>query len=152
MRIITVIEERCIMEEFGMDRAEKAAALHREGYNCAQAAACVFADDVGIDESVLYKICEGFGAGMGTAKGVCGAVSGAAVIAGLVNSDGNTENPGQTKMKSTRAAGTIQRKFAEEAKALICRDIKTGNNGGAYTSCPDCIRIAVRLTEEVLGL
>ena len=135
-----------------MDRAERAAELHRRGYNCAQAAACVFADEVGVDEALIYRICEGFGAGMGTARGVCGAVSGAAVIAGLVNSDGNTEQPGQTKAKSTRAAGSIQRRFTEEAKALICRDIKTGNNGGPFTSCPDCIRIAVRLTEQELGL
>ena len=69
-----------------------------------------------------------------------------------MNSDGNIADPGQTKAKSTKAAGTIQRKFTEEAKALVCKDIKTGNNGGPFTSCTDCIRIAVRLTEEVLGL
>ena len=66
-----------------MDRAERAAMLHREGYNCCQAVACVFADAVGVDEALLYRIGEGFGAGMGTGRGVCGAVSGAAMIAGL---------------------------------------------------------------------
>ena len=40
----------------------------------------------------------------------------------------------------------------EQAKALICRDIKTGNDGKAFTSCDECIRIAVRLVEEELGL
>ena len=135
-----------------MDRAERAAALHRKGYNCCQAVACVFADEVGLDESLLYKIAEGFGAGMGTAKGVCGALSGAAMIAGLVNSDGDTQHPGQTKAKSTGAAGTMQRKFVKEAQALICKEIKTGNNGGPFTSCDDCIRIGVRCVEDVLGL
>ena len=135
-----------------MDRAERAAALHRKGYNCCQSVACVFADEVGMDESLLYKVSEGFGAGMGTAKGVCGALSGAAMIAGLVNSDGDIAHPGQSKAKSTGAAGTMQRKFVKEAKALTCKEIKTGNNGAPFTSCDDCIRIGVRCVEDVLGL
>ena len=135
-----------------MDRAERADMLHRQGYNCAQAAACVFADAVGMDEATLYKVTEGFGAGMGTGRGVCGAVSGAAVIAGLLNSDGNTGDPGNTKAATTRLAGTIQRRFADQAQALICRDIKTGNNGQMFTSCTDCIKIAVKTAEEVLGI
>ena len=135
-----------------MNRADRADALHREGYKCCQAVACVFAEETGLDMKTMYKVAEGFGAGMGTGKGVCGAVSGAAIVAGLMLSDGNTEDAGKTKAATTRAAGTIQRKFTDEAQRLICRDIKTGNNGGQFTSCTDCIRIAVRLTEEVLGL
>ena len=61
-------------EVLKMDRTDKASANHRNGYNCCQAVACVFADEVGIDESLLYKMGEGFGAGMGTAQGVCGAI------------------------------------------------------------------------------
>lgn len=135
-----------------MDRAEKAAKLHREGYNCCQAVVCVFADELGMDESLLYKVGEGFGAGMGTGKGVCGAISGAAILAGLVHSDGNTVDPGNTKKTTTRAAGNMQRKFVEQAKRLYCIDIKTGNNGQMFTSCDDCIRIGVKLAEEELGL
>ena len=135
-----------------MDRAELASAKHRNGYNCCQAVVCVFADEIGMDESLLYKMGEGFGAGMGTAQGVCGAISGAAMLAGLVHSDGNTEHAGLTKAKTTRIAGIMQKKFVEQAKALICKDIKTGNGGKAYTSCADCIRIATRLVEEELGL
>jgi len=134
------------------ERAEMAVAKHRNGYNCCQAVACVFADEVGIDESLLYKMGEGFGGGMGTAQGVCGAISGAAMIAGLVYSDGNTEQAGLTKAKTTRAAGIMQKKFIERAKRLICRDIKTGNEGKAFTSCADCIRIATEIVEEELGL
>ena len=134
------------------ERAEAAVAKYRNGYNCCQAVACVFADETGMDEAVLYKLGEGFGGGMGTAQGVCGAISGAAMIAGLVHSDGNIEHAGQTKAKTTRSSGTMQKKFVERAKRLICRDIKTGNDGKAFTSCPDCIRIAVGLVEEELGL
>ena len=135
-----------------MDRADQASAKHRNGFNCCQSVACVFADEVGIDESLLYKMGEGFGAGMGTTQGVCGALSGAAMLAGLVHSDGNTEKAGLTKAKTTRTAGIMQKKFIEQAGALICKEIKTGNNGKAWTSCDDCIRIGVRVAEEVLGL
>ena len=134
------------------DKAELAVAKHRNGYNCCQAVACVFADEVGMDESLLYKLGEGFGGGMGTAQGVCGAISGAAMIAGLVYSDGNTEQAGLTKAKTTRAAGIMQKKFVERAKRLYCKDIKTGNGGKAFASCADCIRIATELVEEELGL
>ena len=134
------------------EKAETAVAKYRNGYNCCQAVACVFAEETGMDEAVLYKIGEGFGGGMGTAQGVCGAISGAAMIAGLVHSDGDIEHAGQTKAKTTRSSGTMQKKFVERAKRLICRDIKTGNDGRAFTSCPDCIRIAVGLVEEELGL
>ena len=135
-----------------MDRAETAVAKYRNGYNCCQAVACAFADEVGMDEALLYRLGEGFGGGMGTAQGVCGAISGAAMLAGLVHSDGNTEMAGQTKAKTTRAAGIMQKRFVEQAQRLICRELKTGNDGKAFTSCPDCIRIAVRLAEEELGL
>ena len=135
-----------------MDRAEIASAKHRNGYNCCQAVVCTFAEEVGIDESLLYKMGEGFGAGMGTTLGVCGAISGAAMLAGLVHSDGNIEKAGLTKPKTMRVAGSMQKKFTEQAKALICKEIKTGNNGRALTSCDDCIRIATRLVEEELGL
>ena len=67
-----------------MSKADIASAKHRNGYNCCQAVACTFAEETGIDESILYKLGEGFGAGMGTTEGVCGAISGAAMIAGLV--------------------------------------------------------------------
>ena len=135
-----------------MDRAEIASAKHRNGYNCCQAVVCTFADETGIDESLLYKMGEGFGAGMGTTLGVCGAMSGAAMLAGLVHSDGNIEKAGLTKPKTMRIAGIMQKKFTEQAKALICKEIKTGNNGKALTSCDDCIRIAIRIVEEELGL
>lgn len=150
--IIFVVKRKDEQEVISMDRAEIAAEKHRKGYNCCQAVVCTFAEETGIDESLLYRMGEGFGAGMGTALGVCGAISGAAMLAGLVHSDGNTEQAGMTKANTTRAAGKMQKKFVKQAKALICKEIKTGNGGKAFTSCDDCIKIAVRLVEEELGL
>lgn len=134
------------------ERAEKAVDRHARGYNCCQAVACTFADKLGMDESTLYKVCEGFGLGMGNAKGVCGAISGAAIVAGLLMSNGNIEAAGMTKAKTTRAAAAMQEKFVERAGALRCIDIKTGNKGRMFTSCDQCIWIATEIVEEELGL
>ena len=89
------------MTDFNIDeRVAEAKRLFKEdGYNCCQAVACTFADAIGIDESLLYKAGEGFGAGMGTGLGVCGAISGAAMIAGFLYSDGNCERAGVTKAR-----------------------------------------------------
>ncbi len=135
-----------------MDRKELAVEKHKRGYNCCQAVACAFAGEIGMDESLLYKIGEGFGAGMGTGAGVCGALSGAVILAGLLYSDGDCAEAGQTKSKTVAAAAQMQKKFVDKAQRLCCMDIKTGNNGMAFTSCDDCIRYGVEVAEEVLGL
>ena len=48
-----------------------------------------------------------------------------------------------------------ERGFTPEMLAVLMNGkyfIKTGNDGQMFTSCDDCIRIAVRLAEEELGL
>ena len=137
-----------------MDNEKQALALekHDRGYNCCQSVVCAFADEIGMDESTLYKISEGFGAGNGTGMGICGAMAGAAMLAGLLNSDGNCEEAGMTKAMSVRAAGEMQRRFVKKAQRLYCKDIKRGNDGKAFTSCDDCIRYGVEVVQEVLGL
>ena len=135
-----------------MSKAEEAVKMYASGYNCCQAVACAYAKEVGVDEATLYKVCEGFGAGMGTGMGVCGAFSGAAMLAGLVNSDGDINNPANTKAATMRMTAKMQKDFTDKAQRLICKDIKTGNDGKPFTSCNDCIRIACEIAEETLGL
>ena len=67
---------------------EKALELHSQGNNCCQSVCIAFADKLNIDENILFKIGEGFGAGMGNLQGSCGALSAAVIIAGLYNSGG----------------------------------------------------------------
>lgn len=133
-----------------MNKVEEALKRHALGYNCSQAVACVFADEVGLDEALLYKLNEGYGAGMGNGRGVCGAIAGAVMIAGLKNCDGDIENAGGTKKSTYKIAAQMQNEFTERAKRLICRDIKSGNDGKAFTSCDDCIRIATEIAEKYL--
>lgn len=45
---------------------------HTRGYNCAQIVLCSYAEELGIDEETLFRISEGFGAGMGGMMQTCG--------------------------------------------------------------------------------
>ena len=49
-----------------MEKVEKALQNHKNGYNCAQSVACVYAKMLGMDEEAVFRLSEGFGLGMGS--------------------------------------------------------------------------------------
>lgn len=134
-----------------MTKKELANSLHDKKYNCAQAVACAFAEEVGVDMQTLFKACEGFGLGMGGTNGTCGAISGAVMLAGFQNSDGNIDEPG-TKASTYQLSKIILEKFEEKNRATRCRDLKGVDTGTVLRSCPGCIEDAVEIVQEVLGL
>ena len=127
---------------------EKAFEYHDKGYNCAQAVMCAFADQTGVDAELLYKLSEGMGAGMGNRKNTCGALSGAIMLCGLMNSSGNVEN--STKASTYDTAGIMVNEFEKRCNALTCTDIKGLNTGTPTVSCSECIKYAVEIAEEYL--
>ena len=131
-----------------MTRTEIAIKLHEQGYNCAQAVACAFSDILPLEADGLFRVAEGFGGGMGNNESVCGAVSGAVMIAGLISSNG-MENP--TNKKATyELSSKLTEEFKEKNGSVICRELKSGNNGAALRSCPGCIEDAVLLAEKII--
>ena len=66
-----------------MNKADLAEKLFREGYNCAQAVVCAFAEECQLGEKTLFKISSSFGGGMGRLREVCGCVSGMFMVAGM---------------------------------------------------------------------
>lgn len=132
-----------------MTKKELAIAYHDQKYNCAQAVAMAFAEEAGIEKEILFKVCEGCGLGMGGMEGTCGAVTGAVILAGLKNSDGNLDDPG-TKAATYRLSREIVKQFQEKNGSSICRELKGVETGKALRSCPDCIMDAVEIVENVL--
>ena len=124
------------------ERAEKAVELKASGYNCAQAVSIALADQTGLAEEQLRQITAGFGAGMGNLEATCGALVGAVVVAGM-----KTEDRGTVK-----SARMIQESFKERCGAIKCKDLKTITNGKPLCSCEDCVRNAVLVYGEILGL
>lgn len=135
-----------------MLKTELAVKKHNEGYNCAQAVVCSFAEEIGISEAELYRMSEGFGGGLGCAQGQCGALSGAAILAGLANSDSDVENPGQTKRVSCRKSAEMLKLFKEKTGAIICFELKGSGSGKVLASCDECIIAATEAVQEILGL
>ena len=134
-----------------MTKKELAIASHDKKFNCCQAVACAFAEEVGVDEKVLFQAGEGFGLGMGCMEGTCGALSGAIMLAGFKNSDGNTEDPG-TKASTYQISKQLLGAFKEKCGSTVCRELKGVDTGKVLCTCPDCICNGVEVVQEVLGL
>ncbi len=125
---------------------QKAGELHKLGYNCAQAVALPFCKKLGVDESLMKRAAEGFGAGMGNRLQACGALSGAVMVAGLACADVNDP---ASKKDTYEVCGRISEQFVAECGSSVCAEIK-GNDGEPLCSCDECIACGVRLAAEVL--
>lgn len=130
-------------------RVEKALDNHKKNYNCCQAVACAFCDQVGVDEKTMFKLTEGFGLGMGCMDGTCGAVSGAIVLAGMQNSTGDLEAP-NSKANTYKLSKQIVQAFKEKNHSIVCKDLKGIETNQILRSCDGCIEDAVRIVEEIL--
>ena len=130
-------------------RVEETLKRHDRGFNCAQSVACTYCDQVGVDEEMMFRVTEAFGAGMGGMEGTCGAVSGACVLAGMKASTGNLEKP-NSKAVSHQLAKEILKRFKEQNGSVVCKEIKGVGTGKVLRSCNDCIKDAAAIAEQVL--
>ena len=106
-----------------MDHGTKAAELFLSGYNCAQAVAVAFHEEMGLTESQAAKMASAFGGGMGRMREVCGAVSGMLMVAGLLY---GYEDPGENDCRKKELYELVQElagKFREETGSIICREL-----------------------------
>ncbi len=123
--------------------------LRKKGYNCAQSVVCAFADVVGVDEQVLFRIAEGFGSGMGGQQHICGAVAGAIMVNGLRNSSGQPGNI-ESLIKTLGISRQLTEGFCAQNGTAICKELKGTETGKMIRSCPDCVMDAARLAEGIL--
>lgn len=130
-------------------RVEIAAEKRRKGYNCAQAVACTYCDMAGVDETTMFKMTEGLGLGLGGMEGTCGALTGACVLAGMVNSTGNLEKC-DSKAGTFRLSKEMSKLFLERNKTLVCKELKGVETGKMIRSCEDCVKDAAEFVEKVL--
>ena len=105
-----------------MDRGEKAQELFHQGYNCAQALVLAFSDVTGLDPTTAARLTSGFGGGISRMREVCGAVSGMAMVAGILY---GYDQPGDQAGKQQQYARVQQlaASFREEFGTIICREL-----------------------------
>ncbi len=105
-----------------MTRAEHAATLFYDGYNCAQAVTIAFADVTGLTADFSATMASSFGGGMGRMREVCGAVSGMLLVAGILY--GYKGNEGDEAKKAHYAlVQNLAGQFREKVGSIVCREI-----------------------------
>lgn len=104
-----------------MTRAEHAAELFANGYNCAQAVAIAFCDLTGFSKEQTAKMLAPFGGGFGRLREVCGAVSGMTFVYGCLYGY-EVPNP-EAQMKVYETEQALAAQFKEKAGSIVCREI-----------------------------
>lgn len=122
---------------------------HTRGYNCAQIVLCSYAEELGIDEETLFRISEGFGAGMGGMMQTCGAVTAMFMALGLANSSGNLQAC-DTKPQTMKKVRELAAEFEKKNGSIVCRELKGIDTGKVLRSCDGCIEDGIRILGECL--
>lgn len=105
-----------------MTKRELGENLFKQGYNCAQAVAIAFAEEVKLDKDFIAKSISGFGGGFGRMREVCGAVSGMVfILSALEGSVDPTDN--NAKMEIYQKVQTLMKEFKEKNGTYICREL-----------------------------
>ncbi len=104
---------------------DKAAELFTCGHNCSQAVIGAYCDKLNLDIEVALKISSSFGGGMGHLGEVCGALTGAFMVLGLLKGYGKEPTAEQ---KNNHYA--LIKKVGEDFKACfgtyLCNDLLKG--------------------------
>lgn len=133
-----------------MDKKEIAVQKFMNGYNCAQAVVCAYADEFNIDEETAYRMSEGFGSGIPGLQTVCGACSGMIMVTSLKHClKLDIEN--QTKKVTYPAVRQVTKEFETRMGSAECRVLlKTKDNtliDGKRAGCIECVKCACDIIE-----
>ena len=105
-----------------LDHSRLAAELFLNGYNCAQAVAVAFCDVTGLDKKLAARISSSFGGGMGRLREVCGAVSGMAMVAGMLYGYDDAQDD-ESKKAHYQRVQQLAGEFRQQMGSIICREL-----------------------------
>lgn len=105
-----------------MDHREKAMALFREGYNCAQAVFGAFCEEFGMDFDTAMRVSQSFGGGFGRMREICGAVSGMAMTVGLSHGAADPADKAQ-KARQYEIVRALTEEYRAENGSYLCREL-----------------------------
>lgn len=145
-----------------MTHGERAKELFLEGYNCSQAVAGAYAEEMGMDFKTVVKMVSSFGGGMGRLREVCGTVSGMFFVVGALygyNEPKDFEGKKELYGRVQELAGL----FRKEAGSIVCRELlglegkDTSPTPSLRTAeyyekrpCPDMAKLAGDILEEYI--
>ena len=102
--------------------ADRAEALFRKGYNCAQSVFAAFADILDMDESYALRLASSFGGGVGRLREICGAVSGMEMVCGVLYGY-DTANDDTRKAEHYTRVQELAFAFREKNGSFLCREL-----------------------------
>lgn len=145
-----------------MTHGEKAKELFLEGYNCCQAVAGAFAEEMGMDFKTVVKMVSSFGGGMGRLREVCGTVSGMFFVTGVLYGYDEPKNF-EAKKELYGRIQELAKSFREETGSIVCRELlglegkDTSSTPSERTKeyyekrpCPDMAKLAGDILEEYI--
>lgn len=105
-----------------MNRADQAVDLFKEGYNCAQAVAMAFCEELGMKPDAVARMASSFGGGMGRMREVCGAVSGMLLVAGILYGYDSCDDDA-VKKEHYALVQQLAGQFREKMGSIVCREL-----------------------------
>ena len=144
------------------DHAAIAEKLFYEGYNCFQSVFGAFTDVTGLNRETALRLASSLGGGVGRLREMCGALLGAEMVLGAqLGYDGPEK--GSVKAQHYARVQELAYRFKREAGSYLCREL-LGVDGAqdpvpeertdtyyAERPCPRLVRLAARLTDEMLA-
>ena len=119
-----------------MDHKEKAVAYYKQKFNCAQGIFAAYAVEHGVEEALALRLGTNFGGGARKGE-LCGAVSGALMVLGLLY--GHSERgDAAAKARAYTLAEEYMNRFIREKELF-------------RVLCPEIIRSAVAILDELLA-
>ena len=123
------------------EKLKLAGRAYGNGCTCSQAVFCAFARDMGMDETLAYKIMEGFGGGFGGMREMCGALCAAAAVISYCTSSASID--GASREKTGRAIRRAAEIYRREYGSIRCREILHG-------SAPEAFQCGMKVKDAVL--
>jgi len=143
-----------------MTKRERAQELFLQGYNCAQAVAGAFCDEMGMTLTSAVRAMSSFGGGMGRLREVCGACSGMFFVLGQRKGyDRADDTEGKKALYELVRQGAAA--FKEKNGSYVCRELLGGvpaggdpaQRTGEYYKKRPCVELvgdAAEICEQLL--
>ncbi len=113
-----------------MTKGEIAENYFRQGYNCAQSVALAFCEEMNMDKDTVSRLTNGFGAGMGRLREVCGSVSGMTFVISALYGD-------KSKAEVYELVQKVSKEFEKENGSIVCRELLGLSFKGADVPTPE---------------
>ncbi len=105
-----------------MTKGDLAYENFKKGYNCSQAIAAAFADELGMDEKTAVRLACGFGGGMGRLREVCGTFSGIVMVVSILYGYSEPDDL-TTKKELYEKIQALAEQFRRDNGSIVCREL-----------------------------